>query len=191
MKPGPSRPVTGFMNLRISAQLLVLATAAAAPAAQVLPEDPTAEIRLGRVLPPAPPQVIANEPVGPSAPPPWARPRWYKRSHDYYYYPAHHVYFRPADRVWFYRENGAWRIGDELPFHVRVDFNRAVPLTIENDRPYVYHENIVAYYPADYFDRVQVRQAPDNRSTFPAAPEDDDGQRNERKARDQLEDPPR
>jgi hypothetical protein len=62
-----------------------------------------------------------------------------------------------------------------------------VPLTIENDQPYVYHEKIVAYYPADYFNRVQVHQAPQNRSTFPEAP-DDEGERNERKARDKLED---
>jgi hypothetical protein len=168
--------------------ILVLPGLAMAATRAPSEEDPTAEIRLGRVLPPSPPEVTPSPPSDGSNPPPWSTSSWYRRSHDYYYYPGSQVYFRPADRVWFYRANGAWRIGDELPAHVRVDFNRSVPLTIENDRPYVHHDKVIAHYPVNYFDRVQVREGPDNRSTYPEAPEDDAGARNDRKARDQLDD---
>lgn len=142
---------------------LSLATVACLPAARAeINVDITADIRVGRALPPPPPEVVVVEQVGPPGPPPWARNHWYRRSHAYYYYPGCDVYYRPADRVWFYLDGGNWRIGAQLPTSIRVDFNRAVPLNLESDRPYVYHEKVVTYYPANYFTRVQVRDPHDN-----------------------------
>jgi hypothetical protein len=144
--------------------LLCLAAAGLLPAARAdLNVDITADIRLGRALPPPPPEVVVVEQVGPPGPPPWAKSHWYRRTHAYYYYPGSDVYYRPADRVWFYLDGGSWRIGAELPTRVRVDFGHAVPLTLESDRPYVYHEKVVAYYPANYFAKVRLKNEPDRR----------------------------
>ncbi len=176
------RPLTVFLLFSLPA---VVFAARALPRATV-EEDPTAEIRLGRVLPPAPPEVIIDDPsLAPRGDAPWAEERWYKRRYDYYFYPGSNVYFRPADRVWFYRDNGAWRIGDALPSRVNVDFERSVPLTIEDDRPYTYHQEIVARFPPDYFSRVQIQRVPENRSTFDVPLEPTD--RIDRKARDKVE----
>lgn len=125
--------------------------------------DISAEIRIGRALPPPPPEVVVVERVGPPGPPPWAKTRWYRRGHDYYYYPGCDVYYRPADRIWYYREGGIWRNGSRLPTTIRVDFGHAVSLRIEDDRPYVYHDKVVVYYPANYFTRVKVVPSHDRR----------------------------
>jgi hypothetical protein len=143
---------------------LCLATAGLVPAARAeINVDITADIRLGHSLPPPPPEVVVVEEVGPPGPPPWAQGHWYRRSYAYYYYPGYDVYYRPADRVWFYLDGGNWRIGAQLPTHVRVDFGRAVPLRLESDRPYVYHQKVVTYYPPNYFARVKLRNDYDNR----------------------------
>jgi hypothetical protein len=158
----PLRLVQPAMNAKIIL-VLSLATASFVSAARAEPNlDITAEIRLGRSLPPPPPEVIVVEQVGPPGPPPWARTRWYRRNHAYYYYPGCDVYYRPADRVWFYLDGGGWRIGAQLPVTVRVDFGRAVSLSLEGDRPYVYHERVATYYPSNYFTKVKFKHDPDN-----------------------------
>ncbi|HEY8993785.1 MAG TPA: hypothetical protein VIM71_03795 [Lacunisphaera sp.] len=144
--------------------MLSLTAVSLAPAARAdLNVDITADIRIGRALPPPPPEVVVVEEVGPPGPPPWAHTHWYRRSHAYYYYPGFDVYYRPADRVWFYLDGGTWRIGAQLPTSIRVDFNRAVPLTLESDRPYVFHEKVVTYYPSNYFAKVRFKEDHDNR----------------------------
>lgn len=122
----------------------------------------SAEIRLGHRPPPPPaPVVVLVEEPDRGGPPPWARARWYQRSHGYYYYPGGDVYYRLGDRVWFYLERGEWRTARSLPDWVRVDFGRSVTLTMATDRPYVYHQQIVTRYPANYFGaRVRFRDEP-------------------------------
>lgn len=124
----------------------------------------SAEIRLGRSAPPPPPEIIVVEEAGPPGPPPWvAEHRWYRRSYGYYYYPGYDVYYRPADRVWFYLDGGNWRFGARLPNNIRVDFGHAVSLKLETDRPYVYHQKVVTYYPPNYFAKVKFKNGHDNR----------------------------
>ena len=119
----------------------------------------TGEIRLGRRLPPPPPEVVVVVgDTGPAGPSPWEHGRWYQRPQGYYYYPGGDVYFRPSDRVWFYQERGQWRSGRNLPEYVVVDFNRSVSLSMATNRPYTFHQHVVARYPANYFDtRVRIR----------------------------------
>lgn len=152
------------MSTTRSILLLSVAAASFLPAARAdLDVGITAEIRLGRALPPRPPEVVVVEEIGPPGPPPWAARHWYRRNHAYYYYPGYAVYYRPADRMWFYLDGGTWRLGARLPGHIHVDFDRAVSLNIESDRPYVYHERVVTYYPSNYFTRVKIKSRPDHR----------------------------
>lgn len=90
--------------LRLAAALLLLAASAAV--ARALDGSLSAEIRLGRALPPAPPVVEVVEPVGPKGPPPWAPAHGFRRNRDYYYYPDARVYYRPSDRTWFFLDGG-------------------------------------------------------------------------------------
>lgn len=146
--------------------LFALAALNLAPAARAQLEiGLSAEIHLGRAAPPPPPEIVVVEDAGP---PPWAADhRWYRRSYGYYYYPGCDVYYRPADRVWFYLDGGNWRFGASLPDRIRVDFGQAVSLRLETDRPYVYHQKVVAYYPANYFAKVKFRNGHDNRRDDP------------------------
>ena len=138
--------------------LLCLAAASFLPTARAgVAVDFTADIRLGRALPPPPPEVVVVERIGPPEPPPWERRHWYNRSYAYYYYPGADVYYRPADHMWFFLEGANWRFGLRLPEHIHMDFGRAVSLSLESDRPYLFHERVVAYYPANYFSRVRFR----------------------------------
>lgn len=149
------------MNTRLLL-LVGLGAALLAPAHAGLDVTLSAEIRLGRALPPPPPEVIIVEEAGPPGPPPWAPARGFRRNRDYYYYPGADVYFRPADRTWFYLDGGNWSFGVSLPASIRVDFDRSVPLTMESDRPYEFHDKVRNYYPPDYFVRkVRVKEKAD------------------------------
>jgi hypothetical protein len=120
----------------------------------------TIDIRLGRRAPPPPPAVVVvvpdNDRHGPDD---WERRgHWYQRNQAYYYYPGGDVYYRPSDHMWFYQEGGQWRSHRALPDYVRVDFNRSVTVSMFTDRPYSYHDQIVARYPGNYFGtRVRLR----------------------------------
>lgn len=116
-----------------------------------------AEIRLGKSAPPPPPEVIVVESAPRRGPPPWAPAHGYRAKRGYYYYPGCNVYYRPDDRMWFYLEGDNWRVGAALPSHIRVDFNRSVSLEMDSDRPYSRHRDVAAYYPADYFARVRIK----------------------------------
>jgi len=147
--------------------LVALAAAVFVPAARAdLSIDLVfSDIRLGRTLPPPPPEVVVVQQSGPSNPPPWTqtRPRWNQRNHNYYYYPGTDVYYRADNRTWFYLERGSWRSASQLPPGIRVDFGQSVSLSLIGDRPYAYHRDVVAYYPANYFSRVRYRNERDNR----------------------------
>lgn len=112
----------------------------------------SAEIRLGKVAAPPPPEVVVIDDSGPKGPPPWAPAHGlFKRNRAYYFYPGTNVYYRPSDRMWFYLEGRNWQVGVALPTSISVDFGRCVPLTMETDKPYEFHEKVVTYYPANYF----------------------------------------
>lgn len=146
----------------MNAKLLLLPVLALSLATRTLADidvSIAAEIRLGRVIAPPPPEVIIIENTGPSGPPPWAPAHGFRRNRDYYYYPGTNVYYRPADRTWFYLEGQNWRFGVNLPDAVRVDFGHSVAVVMETDRPYEFHEHIRRYYPTDYFvTKVRVKE---------------------------------
>ena len=147
------------MKTPLSSTLAVLCAAGLAlPAHAGIDVSIAAEIRLGKVLPPPPPEFVIVEPVGPKGPPPWAPASGFRRNRDYYYYPAAGVYFRPADRVWFYLDGGNWRFGASLPSSIRIDFDRCVSLTMETDKPFEYHNRVAEYYPGNFFTRVQIKE---------------------------------
>ncbi len=101
--------------------------------------------------------MIADAPQ--SGPPAWAPAHGYRRKHSYYYYPGTDVYFRSEDRVWFYLDGGKWSFGASLPTSIRVDFDRAVSLSMGTDRPYQFHDDVKGHYPADYFvTKVKVKE---------------------------------
>lgn len=165
------------MNTKIILLVAVVA-ASLVPAARAQHIDVGVDIRLGRAQPPPPPEVIIIDNSGPSGPPPWAstRSRWYQRSYGYYYYPGYDVYYRPDRQTWFYLEGRSWRSARQLPPHIHVDFGRSVSLTLATDRPYTYHDRVVAYYPPTYFNRVKFKHDRDNRH--------DDRRDNDRRERD-------
>jgi hypothetical protein len=152
---------------------LAVSGAAAARADQI-DLNISADIRLGRRPPPPPPPVVVvvEEPAA-RGPAPWERAHWYQRNQGYYYYPGGDVYYRPTDHVWFYQERGEWRMARNLPEYVRVDFNRSVTLTMATDRPYIYHQQIVRRYPANYFG-ARVRLRDEDRRDDRRGPEKDD-----------------
>ncbi len=133
--------------------LCALVTGALLPAARAVDLD--LDIHLGRAAPPPPPEIVVVDPVGPAEPPPWAHPR--ASAYNYYYYPEADVYYRADTHTWFYLEGRNWRTARQLPPGIRVDFGRSVALRLDTDRPYIYHERVVAYYPHTYFTRVRYR----------------------------------
>lgn len=142
------------MNTRILAAAWLVASLSIPLRAEV-DVAVSADIRIGKMPPPPPPEVVIITEV-PPGPPPWAPAHGFRRNRGYYYYPGYDVYYRPVDHVWFYIEGGNWRSGPSLPPNVRVDFHRAVPLTMETDRPFEFHEKVRTYYPQNYF-VTQVR----------------------------------
>jgi hypothetical protein len=171
-------------------KILLLACALAAiPATTTalradLLDNLTVQIRLGQRPPPPPPAVVVVvEDRHPAGPAPWERSRWGRHSQPYYYYPGTDVYYRPSDRMWFYAERGRWRYGRNLPDSLRVDFNRSVTLSITGSRPYDYHQQVVARYPANYFG-TRVRLRDDDRHDNRRDDHRDDNRGNDRDRRD-------
>ena len=141
--------------------LALVCAAVALPAARAdLLDKINVDIRFGVRLPPPPPPVVVvvpdNDHRGPDV---WERrERWYQRNQAYYYYPGDNVYFRQSDHVWFYPDRGQWYSSRRLPDGIRVDFNRSVTVNMYTDRPYLYHQQVVARYPSNYFGaRVRLR----------------------------------
>jgi len=167
-----------------SVLLLSLAAAGFVPAVDAaIDVHIDAEIRIGRAPPPPPPEIVVVEEVGPPGPPPWSRSRWYRRSHAYYYYPGCDVYYRPSDRMWFYLDGGNWEFGVSLPERIRVDFGRSVSLSLESDRPYTFHRDVVAYYPPTYWSKVKFKNGHDNRVDRREDRRDDRAERRDDNAR--------
>lgn len=139
--------------------LLALVSATLLPAARA---DIDIDIRLGRAAPPPPPEVVVVERIGPSAPPPWTKPRAFHSTYNYYYYPETNVYYRADNHTWFYLDGRNWRSAAQLPGNIRVNFGRSVSLRLDTARPYTYHDRVVAYYPPTYFNRVRFKNDRDN-----------------------------
>ena len=73
------------------------------------------------------------------------------------------MYYRPAERMWFYLEGTNWHAAATLPSQVSIDFGHSVSLTMETDRPYLYHQQVAARYPSGYFAKVKFKNRGDHR----------------------------
>lgn len=176
------------MKSKIILFTLTLAAITAPAARADLLDNLNIDIRLGRRVPPPPPAVVVVVPDnGPSGPAQWERRSWYQRPQGYYYYPGGDVYYRQSDHVWFYQERGQWRSGRNLPDYIHIDFNRSVTLNMATDRPYTFHQQVVARYPSNYFGtRVRLRdeRRDDRRDDRKDDRRDDRNDRNDRNDRD-------
>ncbi len=82
-----------------------------------------------------------------SGPPPWAPAHGHRAKHHYYYYPGPAVYYDVDRKVYFYPQSGEWRTAASLPVGIHIDVNSYSVLDMDNDRPYVYHDEVVKRYP--------------------------------------------
>jgi hypothetical protein len=152
------------MNTKTILFLALAVAGSLAPTVRAQHIDVGIDIRLGRALPPPPPEVIVTEQVGPPGPPPWAAEhRWYRHTYNYYFYPECDVYYCPDTRMWFYLDGRTWRAAARLPDFIRIDFGRSVSLRLDGDRPYLFHDRVVAYYPRNYFAKVRFKSDRDER----------------------------
>ncbi len=177
-QPMARLPCPRGMNTKL-ALLLALGSTMLVPA---FAADLDIEIRLGRSAPPPPPEVIMIDQAGSRGPQSWTNTpsRWYHRSYDYYFYPEAGIYYRPSDRTWFYLEGRTWRSVRQLPPGLRVDFGRSVSLKLDSDRPYTYHDRVVASYPSSYFSHVKFKNDRDNRNDRHDGPGKDNDRRDDK-----------
>ena len=81
-------------------------------------------------------------------PPPWAPAHGYRAKYKYRYYPDHRVYYEGSRGVYFYYSNGQWRVSANLPIGIDIRFSDYVTLEMDTDKPYTYHSDVEARYPA-------------------------------------------
>jgi hypothetical protein len=96
--------------------------------------------------------VYAPEQQGP---PPWAPAHGHRAKHHYYYYPDSHVYYDTERKVYFYPSAGDWRVSAVLPPGIRIDVGGYTALEMDNDRPYIYHEEVVKKYPPGQLKKLE------------------------------------
>jgi hypothetical protein len=96
------------------------------------------------------PGYAAKEP----GPPPWAPAHGYRAKHHYYYYPASAVYFDVDRKLYFYAVGAQWRTSTTLPAGVHIDVASYTTLDMDNDRPYVFHDDVVKRYPPGQLKKV-------------------------------------
>jgi hypothetical protein len=80
-------------------------------------------------------------------PPPWAPAHGYRAKHLYYYYPVSGVYFDLERRLYFHLDVGRWRVSASLPRGIHIDLNHYVSLEMDTDKPYVFHSEVIKWYP--------------------------------------------
>lgn len=105
------------------------------------------ERRVAVQSPPPPPPPPPSKP----APPPWAPAHGHRAKYHYYYYPECQVYFDVGRRIYFYYQGGGWQVAASLPSGIQLVAGEYVSLEMDVDRPYVYHEHVVKYYPPKHF----------------------------------------
>jgi hypothetical protein len=88
-----------------------------------------------------------HPPAAKNGPPAHAPAHGYRAKHQYRYYPSCSVYFDIGRAVYFYLEGDNWRVGVELPNHLRVRLGRSVVIEMDTDRPYIEHRYHKQKYP--------------------------------------------
>lgn len=105
-----------------------------------------ARVRIGDACPPhrrpdSPPPDVAK------GPPPWAPAHGRRAKYTYRYYPSASVYHDSRRGIWFYYEDGEWKIGANLPVHVKVEAGEYVTVEMDTDSPYLHHDSVSKRYP--------------------------------------------
>lgn len=67
-------------------------------------------------------------------------PYYYPYYYDYYYYPSVRVYFNYSTGYYYYPYRKRWIRSRTLPHHIHLDPRDRVIHRIENDKPYLKHE---------------------------------------------------
>jgi|GEM_PF-220059 len=83
-------------------------------------------------------------------PPPWAPAHGYRAKHRYRYYPDSYVYYGEDSNLYYYRYAGRWVESPLLPSNIYLDTRGYVILEMDNDRPYMYHSDVIRRYPPGY-----------------------------------------
>lgn len=89
-------------------------------------------------------------PVDTQGPPPWAPAHGYRAKHHYRYYPDSRVYFDLERSVYFYYGGSGWQMSASLPSAFDLDMRGYVDLDMDEDRPYLYHSEVIKRYPAGH-----------------------------------------
>jgi hypothetical protein len=74
-------------------------------------------------------------------------PRGQGGKYEYYYYRDSGVYYDHDRNVYFYPDGGHWRESSTLPSNIHVDKGRHEVLRMDEDRPYVRHDEVIKKYP--------------------------------------------
>lgn len=106
----------------------------------------TGRIHIGNTLPGPGPALNDGTP-------PWVPAHGYNAKYHYRYYPYHGVYFDEGRNVYFYRNGGTWIMTDSLPGSIHITVNEYVMLDMDNNRPYMYHNEVVKRYPPGQYQR--------------------------------------
>lgn len=125
----------------LAAAALAAAFAWAGAAADAAPPVPS----------PAPAAVEAVGPLAKGGPPPHAPAHGYRAKHQYRYYPGCSVYYDAGRRLWFYMQAGGWTIGASLPTGLKAQLGEYVQIGMDEDKPYLRHDEHAAQYPAEKY----------------------------------------
>jgi len=80
-------------------------------------------------------------------PPPHAKAYGHRAKYHYHYYPDSYIYFDTGRNVYFYLEGSSWTMSASLPAHLRVSLGTRVTLEMNDDRPYLEHDDHREKYP--------------------------------------------
>lgn len=81
-----------------------------------------------------------------AAPPAHAPAHGYRAKHEYVYYREREIYYEPARSLWFWIDGGDWRFGARLPDHYQQYTSGGVRISLDSDRPYTEHRQVVERY---------------------------------------------
>ena len=103
----------------------------------------SALVRIDNDVRTSPPVATAPAP----SPPPHAPAHGRRAQYKYHYYPSSEVYFNPGTGIYFYLSNSTWRSTASLSYNLKTALGEYVPLSIDSDRPYQYHDEHKRKYP--------------------------------------------
>lgn len=98
----------------------------------------TLRVHEATISPPPPPPRVG--------PPPWAPAPGYRYIYRYRYYPSLEVYVDIDRNLYFYFYMDKWYCTPTPPPHIKIE-GEYVILEMGTDTPYIYHKEVIKYYP--------------------------------------------